>query len=52
MPHDKVIYRKRHKTRNMFGKLQDWRRIHARCDRCAHAFFPANCIAAAVTFWL
>jgi transposase len=38
IPHDKLLYRQRHKIENMFGKLKDWRRIHTRYDRCAHAF--------------
>lgn len=36
IPHDRVLYRKRHRIENMFGKLKDWRRIHTRYDRCAH----------------
>jgi transposase len=50
--HDTVLYRKRHKIENMFGKLKDWRRIHTRCDRCAHTFMSAICIAASFIFWL
>ena len=52
IPHDTVIYRKRHRIENMFGKLKDWRRIHTRYDRCAHTFMSAICIAATVIFWL
>ena len=52
IPHDKTLYRQRHKIENMFGKLKDWRRIATRYDRCAHTFFSAICIAAAVAFWL
>ena len=52
IPHDKTLYRQRHKIENMFGRLKDWRRIATRYDRCAHAFFSAICIAAAVAFWL
>ena len=52
IPNDRVRYRKRHKIENMFGKLKDWRRIHTRYDRCAHAFLSAIAIAAAVIFWL
>jgi transposase len=37
---------------NMFARLKDWRRISMRYDRCAHTFFSAICIAAAVIFWL
>jgi transposase len=41
-----------HKIENFFAKLKDWRRIATRYDRCAHAFFSAICIAAAVAFYL
>ena len=52
IPHDRVLYRQRHKIENMFAKLKDWRRIHTRYDRCAHTFFSAICIAATVIFWI
>ena len=52
IPHDKVLYRQCHKVENMFGKLKDWRRIHTRYDRWAHAFMSAICIAATVIFWI
>ena len=52
IPHDKVLYRQRHKIENMFARLKDWRRVATRYDRCAHTFFSAICIAAAVTFYL
>ena len=52
IPHDRVLYRQRHKIENMFGRLKDWRRIHTRYDRCAHTFFSAICIAATVIFWI
>lgn len=51
IPHDKALYRQRHKVENLFAKLKDWRRIATRYDRCAHTFFSAICIAAAVDFW-
>jgi transposase len=50
--HDMALYRMRHNVENLFGKLKDWRRIATRYDRCAHTFFSAICIAAAVIFWL
>lgn len=50
--HDKALYRKRHKVENLFAKLKDRRRVATRYDRCAHTFFSAICIAAAVIFWL
>ena len=52
IPHNAVLYKQRHKIENMFGRLKDWRRIHTRYDRCAHTYFSAICIAAAVIFWL
>jgi transposase len=52
IPHDRTLYRQRHKIENMFGRLKDWRRIHTRYDRCAHTFFSAICIAAIVIFWI
>jgi transposase len=47
-----VLYRRRHKTEILFGNPKDWRRIHTRCDRCAHTFMSAIVFAAAVIFWL
>ena len=52
IPHDPVLYRRRHKIENMFGKLKDWRRIHTRYDRCAHTFFSAIALAATTIFWI
>jgi transposase len=52
IPYDPVLYKQRHKIENMFGRIKDWRRIHTRYDRCAHTYFSAICIAAAVAFWL
>jgi len=52
IPHDKQLYRQRHKVENMFGKHKDWRRIPTRYDRCAHTFFSAICIAATIIFWI
>jgi transposase len=52
LPYDRILYRQRHRIENMFGRLKDWRRIATRYDRCAHTFFSAICIAAAVIFWL
>jgi transposase len=52
LDYDRALYRQRHKIENLFAKLKDWRRIATRYDRCAHAFFSAICIAAAVAFYL
>lgn len=51
-PYDAALYRQRHKVENLFAKLKDFRRIATRYDRCAHTFFSAICIAAAVIFWI
>ena len=48
IPHDTALYRQRHRIENMFGKLNDWRRIHTRYDRCAHTFMSAIYIAATI----
>jgi len=50
--YDETLYRQRNRIERMFGRLKDWRRIAMRYDRCAHTFFSAICIAAAVSFWL
>lgn len=52
IPHDAVLYRRRHRIENMFGRLKDWRRIHTRYDRCPHAFMSAIALAATVIFWI
>lgn len=52
LDYDKTLYRPRHKIENLFVWLEDWRRIAARYDRCAHTFFSTICIAAAVAFHL
>ncbi len=50
MPYDRTLYQQHHKIENMCAKLKDWRRIAARYNRCAHTFFSAICLAAAVAF--
>ena len=50
--YDRSLYKARHKIEIMFGRLKDWRRIHTRYDRCAHAFLSAIVIAATVAFWI
>ena len=52
IPHDRPLYRQRHKIENMFGELKDWRHINTRYNRCAHTFMSAICIPATVIFWL
>ena len=52
IPHDRSRYKLRHKIENMFGKLNDWRRIATRYDRCPELFLSAIALAAIVLFWL
>jgi len=52
IPHDKALYRTRHKVENLFARLKDWRRIATRYDRCAHTFMAAIAIAAIMIFWI
>ena len=47
IPHNAALLR-RHEIEITFGRLKDWRRIHARCVRCAHAFMPSIGIAVTV----
>lgn len=46
----KTMYKQRHKVKNMFTKLKNWRRISTRYDRCPHTFFSAICIAETIIF--
>lgn len=50
--HDAVLYKKRHKIENMFGRLKDWRRVAMRFDRRADIFLSACALAAIVLFWI
>lgn len=50
IPHDAVLYRRRHRIKNMFGRFKDWRRIHTRYDRYAYAFVSAIALAASFIF--
>lgn len=52
IPYDPAAYTRRHRIENMFGHLQDWRRIATRYDRCADLFLSACALAAIVKFWL
>jgi transposase len=50
--HDAILYKKRHKIENTFGRLKDWRRVAMRFDRRADIFLSACALAAIVMFWL
>ena len=52
IPHDRSLYRQRHRIENMFAKIKDWRRIHTRYDRCADIFLAAITFAAIFLFWI
>ena len=52
IPHDKDLYKARHKVEIMFGRLKDWRRVAMRFDRSPTVFFSAIILAAIVIFWL
>lgn len=52
IPHDAVLYKKRHKIENMFGRIKDWRRVAMRFDRRAEIFLSACALAAIVLFSL
>jgi hypothetical protein len=36
----------------MFGHLKEWRRIHSRYGRCAHAFMSAVAPPASIISWI
>ena len=56
--YDKRRYKRRNRIEIMFGRLEDWRRIAIRYDRCPKVFFSAIALALAlalaetVMFWL
>jgi transposase len=50
--YDKRRYRRRSHIEIMFGRLQDWRRVATRYERCSTAFVSAIALAATVIFWL
>jgi len=52
IPHDEARYRKRHKIKNSFARLKDWRRGTTRYDRCHKVFLSVCALAAVVMFWL
>jgi transposase len=50
--YDTILYRRRHKIENMFGRIKDWRRNAMRHDRCARTFMSAIAIAATNILWI
>ena len=49
--YSKRLYRKRHKTENLFSRQKDWRHIATRYDRRAQVFRSAIFLAATTLFW-
>ena len=52
IPHDAILYPRRHRIESMFGPLKDWHHIHTRYDRCVRTFMSAIALAATVIFWI
>jgi transposase len=50
--YDKRRYKRRNWIEIMFGRLNDWRKIAKRFDRCPQVFLSAVALAATVRFWL
>jgi len=50
--YDKRRYQRRSRIEIMFGRLNDWRRVAIRYDRCPTVFFSAVALAATVILWL
>jgi transposase len=51
IPHDAILYRQRHRIETMFARLNDWRRIARRYDRCTHTLRADISLAATIPFW-
>jgi transposase len=50
--YDKRRYRRPSRIEIMFSRLEDWRRVATRYDRCPTAFFSAVALADTVILWL
>jgi transposase len=50
--HDKRRDKRRNRIEIMFGRLEDWRRVATRYDRCPKDFLSAAALAATVMLWL
>ena len=47
IPYDRTVYHQQHRIENGFRRLEDWRRVTTRYDRCAD-LFPSACALAAL----
>lgn len=45
-------YKRRNRIEIMFGRLEDWRRVATRYDRCPEIFLSVIALTAAAIFWL
>jgi transposase len=50
--YDKRRYKSRNRIEIMSGRLEDWRRVATRYDRCPTVFLSTVALAATVMFWL
>ena len=50
--YDKRRYKRRNRIEIMLGRLQNWRRVATRYDRCPKVFLSAIALAAIVIYWL
>ena len=50
--YDKHRYERSHRIEIMFGRLNDWRRVATRYDRCPKVFLSAVALPALVIYWL
>jgi transposase len=50
--YDKRRYKRRNCIERMFGRIEDWRRVATRYDRCPKVLLSAIALAATVIFWL
>jgi transposase len=48
--YEKRRYRSHSRIEIMFGRLEDWRRVATRYNRCPTVFFSAAALAATVIF--
>ncbi len=51
VPHDKDLYRRRHKVENFFCRLKDYRKLATRYDKLARNFLSATHIFS-IRYWI
>jgi transposase len=49
---NKHLSKRRNRIEIMFGRLEDWKRVATRDDRCPTVFLSAAAPAVTVLFWL